>query len=99
MRFKDTRMGGAQLFMSTNIQWQSFQLTKADRAKIKNQQPVCLGMTGLSRAGKSMLANTLVEKHNSFGKYIYGFIVDNPCQGLNQRVSVKKIDLTFDNEH
>ena len=35
MRFKDTRMGGAQLFMSTNIQWQSFQLTKADRAKIK----------------------------------------------------------------
>ena len=34
--------------MSTNIQWQSFKLTEADRAKIKNQQPLCLWMTGLS---------------------------------------------------
>ena len=88
----------AQPFMSTNIQCQSFKLTEADRAKIKNQQPLCLGMTGLPGAGKSTLANTLVEKLNSFGKYIYGFIGDNPRQGLNQRVSVKKIDLTFDNE-
>ena len=85
--------------MSTNIQWQSFKLTEADRAKIKNQQPLCLGMTGLPGAGKSTLANTLVEKLNSFGKYIYGFIGDNPRQGLNQRVSVKKVDLTFNNEH
>lgn len=88
----------AQPFMSTNIQWQSFKLTEADRAKIKNQQPLCLGMTGLSGAGKWTLANTLVEKLNSFGKYIYGFIGDNSLQGLNQRVSVKKVDLTFDNE-
>lgn len=26
--------------MSNNIQWQSFKLTEADRAKIKNQQPM-----------------------------------------------------------
>ena len=55
-------------------------------------------MTGVSDAGKSTLANTLVEKLNSFGKYINGFIGDNPRQDLNQRVSVKKINLTFDNE-
>ena len=85
--------------MSTNIQEQSFKLNEADRAKIKHQQPLCLSMTGFPDAGNSMLANALVEKLNSFGKYIYGFIGDNPRQGLNQRVSVKKIDLTFDNEH
>ena len=56
-------------------------------------------MTGVSDAGKATLAKTLVEKLNSFGKYIYGFIGDNPRQGLNQRVSVKKVDLTFNNEH
>ena len=85
--------------MSTNVQWQSFKLTESDRAKIKDQQPLCLWMTGLPGAGKSTLANALVEKLNSFGKYIYGFIGDNPRQGLNQRVSVKKINLMFKNEH
>ena len=85
--------------MSTNIEWQGFNLAEADRAKIKNQQPLCLGMTGLSGARKSTLANTLVEKLNSFGKYIYGFIDDNPHHVLNLRLSVKNINLTFDNEH
>mgnify|MGYP003684505061 CR=1 FL=1 len=51
------------------------------------------------RRWKSTLANALVEKPNSFGKYTYGFIGDNPRHGLNQRVNVKKINLTFDNEH
>ena len=83
--------------MSINIQWQSFKLSESDRANIKNHQPLCFWMTGLSGAGKSTLANALIEKLNSFGKYIYGFIGDNPRHGLNQRVSVKKIDLTFDN--
>lgn len=85
--------------MSTNFKLQSFKLTELDRAKIKNQQPLCLWMTSLSGAEKSTLANALVEKLNSFGKYIYGFIGDNLRQGLNQRASVKKIDLTFNNEH
>jgi hypothetical protein len=26
--------------MSTNIKWQNFKLTEADRARIKNQQPM-----------------------------------------------------------
>jgi len=57
--------------MSTNIQWQSFKLTEVDRAKIKNQQPLCLWMTGLSGAGKSTLANALEEKLNQVGKHTY----------------------------
>lgn len=70
--------------MSTNIKWQSFKLTEADRAKIKNQQPLCLWMTGLSGAGKSTLANALEEKLNSLGKHTYILDGDNLRHGLNQ---------------
>ena len=70
--------------MSTNIQWQSFKLTETDRAKIKNQQPLCLWMTGLSGAGKSTLANALEEKLNALGKHTYILDGDNLRHGLNQ---------------
>jgi len=70
--------------MSTNIQWQSFKLTEADRAKIKDQQPLCLWMTGLSGAGKSTLANALEEKLNGLGKHTYILDGDNLRHGLNQ---------------
>ena len=70
--------------MSTNIQWQSFNLTEADRAKIKDQQPLCLWMTGLSGSGKSTLANALEEKLNQLGKHTYILDGDNLRHGLNQ---------------
>ena len=70
--------------MSNNIQWQSFKLTEADRAKIKYQQPLCLWMTGLSGAGKSTLANALEEKLNGLGKHTYILDGDNLRHGLNQ---------------
>ena len=70
--------------MSTNIQWQSFKLTESDRAKIKDQQPLCLWMTGLSGSGKSTLANALEEKLNQLGKHTYILDGDNLRHGLNQ---------------
>ena len=70
--------------MSTNIRWQSFKLTEADRAKIKHQAPMCLWMTGLSGAGKSTLANALEEKLNQLGKHTYILDGDNLRYGLNQ---------------
>ena len=70
--------------MSTNIQWQSFKLTESDRAKIKDQQPLCLWMTGLSGAGKSTLANALEEKLNGLGKHTYILDGDNLRHSLNQ---------------
>jgi len=73
--------------MSTNIQWQNFKLTEADRAKIKNQQPLCLWMTGLSGAGKSTLANALEVKLNQLGKHTYILDGDNLRHGLNQDLS------------
>ena len=70
--------------MSSNVQWQSFKLTEADRAKIKDQQPLCLWMTGLSGSGKSTLANAVEEKLNGLGKHTYILDGDNLRHGLNQ---------------
>lgn len=70
--------------MSTNIQLQNFKLTQADRAKLKNQHPLCIWMTGLSGAGKSTLANALEEKLNHLGKHTYILDGDNLRHGLNQ---------------
>ena len=70
--------------MNSNIKWQRFNLTKADRAKIKNQKPLCLWLTGLSGAGKTTLANALEEKLNNLGKHTYILDGDNLRHGLNQ---------------
>lgn len=70
--------------MSNNIKWQSFKLTEADRAKIKNQQPLCLWMTGLSGSGKSTLANALEVKLNALGMHTYILDGDNLRHGLNK---------------
>lgn len=78
--------------MSTNIQWQSFKLTEADRAKIKNQQPICLWMTGLSGAGKSTLANAVEEKLNQLDKHTYILDGDNLRHGLNQDLGFRVED-------
>ncbi|MBT5472554.1 MAG: adenylyl-sulfate kinase [Nitrospina sp.] len=68
---------------SLNTQWQNFKLTETDRAKIKDQTPLCLWMTGLSGSGKSTLANALEVKLNALGRHTYILDGDNLRQGLN----------------
>jgi len=62
---------------------QNFKLTETDRAKIKDQTPLCLWMTGLSGSGKSTLANALEVKLNALGRHTYILDGDNLRQGLN----------------
>ncbi len=68
---------------SLNTQWQNFKLTETDRAKIKDQTPLCLWMTGLSGSGKSTLANALEVKLNALGHHTYILDGDNLRHGLN----------------
>ena len=90
-KFKNEN-GKDQPFMS-NIQWQSFKLTESDRAKIKNQQPLCLWMTGLSGAGKSTLANALEEKLNRSANIPTSWTATT-SGGLNQDlVSVWRLEM------
>ena len=69
--------------INKNIQFQHFTLTQTERAKIKQQTPMCLWMTGLSGAGKSTIANALEQEFNRKGKHTYILDGDNLRHGLN----------------
>ena len=78
--------------MDKNIKFQHFALTQTERAKIKQQTPICLWMTGLSGAGKSTLANALEQELNKKGKHTYILDGDNLRHGLNSDLGFTETD-------
>ena len=78
--------------MDKNIKFQHFALTQTERAKIKQQTPMCLWMTGLSGAGKSTLANALEQELNSKGRHTYILDGDNLRHGLNSDLGFSDAD-------
>ena len=78
--------------MDKNIKFQHFALTQTERAKIKQQTPICLWMTGLSGAGKSTLANALEQELNKKGKHTYILDGDNLRHGLNSDLGFSEAD-------
>jgi adenylylsulfate kinase len=78
--------------MDKHIQFQHFALTQTERAKIKQQTPMCLWMTGLSGAGKSTLANALEQELNRCGKHTYILDGDNLRHGLNSDLGFSDAD-------
>jgi adenylyl-sulfate kinase len=78
--------------MDKHIQFQHFALTQTERAKIKQQTPMCLWMTGLSGAGKSTLANALEQELNKKGKHTYILDGDNLRHGLNSDLGFSEVD-------
>ena len=89
--------------MDKNIKFQYFVLTQTERAKIKQQTPMCLWMTGLSGAGKSTLANALEQELNKQGKHTYILdqqpLVYNINQILNpDLIAVREKNMKFNAE-
>ena len=78
--------------MDKNIKFQHFALTQTERAKIKQQSPMCLWMTGLSGAGKSTLANAVEQELNRKGKHTYILDGDNLRHGLNSDLGFTEAD-------
>lgn len=75
--------------MNKNLTWHTSNITKIQRAKLKNQKPCVVWFTGLSGSGKSTLANALEEKLFNLGYHTYILDGDNVRHGLNK-------DLGFD---
>ncbi len=70
--------------MDKNIVWHDHQVTKDDRAGIKEQKPCILWFTGLSGSGKSTIANAVESRLVSMGKHTYLLDGDNIRMGLNR---------------
>ena len=67
-----------------NLSWQSFDVNREVRAKMKGQRPAIVWFTGLSGSGKSTVAN-LVEKRLAVeGRHAYILDGDNIRHGLNK---------------
>jgi len=68
---------------ASNIQWQALDIDKAVRARLKQQRPCVLWLTGLSGAGKSSIANLVDRRLCELGRHAYLLDGDNLRHGLN----------------
>lgn len=74
-----------------NIVWHNTQVSKLDRANLKQQKPFVIWLTGLSGSGKSTLANALDGYLHAQQYHSYLLDGDNVRHGLNK-------DLGFDHD-
>ena len=77
---------------STNVIWKDTDITPEMRADIKGQRPLTLWFTGLSGAGKTVLANALEKRLFAMGKHTMLLDGDNMRHGLNKNLGFKEQD-------
>jgi bifunctional enzyme CysN/CysC len=76
----------------SNLYWQSFEISREHHAKSKHQRPAVLWLTGLSGAGKSLLANLAEQKLASMQRHTFLLDGDNIRQGLNRDLGFSHAD-------
>ena len=69
---------------AANIRWQALDVDKSVRARLKQQRPCVLWLTGLSGAGKSTIANLVDKRLSDLGRHTYLLDGDNIRHGLNR---------------
>lgn len=77
---------------ASNIHWQALEVTKENRAAIKNQTPKCFWFTGLSGSGKSTIASAFDAALLRSGKHTYVLDGDNIRHGLNRDLGFTDTD-------
>jgi bifunctional enzyme CysN/CysC len=77
---------------AANTYFQSFEITKTARARLKGHKPALLWFTGLSGAGKSTIADHLEKKLNALGKHTFLLDGDNVRHGLNRDLGFTEAD-------
>ncbi len=75
-----------------NLTWQRLDITREFRADKMGQKPVTVWFTGLSGAGKSVLANEVEKALNIMGRYTMLLDGDNIRMGLNQNLGFEEQD-------
>lgn len=67
-----------------NLTYQSFDVNREVRARLKGQVPSIVWFTGLSGSGKSTVANLMEKRLTAEGKHTYILDGDNVRHGLNK---------------
>ena len=77
---------------ASNIHWQALTVDRDKRAKLKNQRPAVVWLTGLSGAGKSTIANLVEMKLNRMNRHSFLLDGDNVRHGLNKDLGFTEAD-------
>jgi bifunctional enzyme CysN/CysC len=77
---------------STNVHWQSVEVTKQARSRLAGHRPSVVWFTGLSGAGKSTVANLLERRLHALGCHTYLLDGDNVRHGLNHDLGFTEVD-------
>jgi bifunctional enzyme CysN/CysC len=77
---------------ANNIHFQATDVTRSHRAKLKNQNPAVIWMTGLSGSGKSSIANVLEKKLLNMKRHTILLDGDNIRLGLNKDLGFSDTD-------
>ena len=77
---------------SDNIFLQKTKVNKLDRAKLLNQKPLCLWLTGLTGSGKTTIAVALEKRLSQLGKLTYILDGDNIRLGINKDLGFAEKD-------
>ena len=75
-----------------NLYWQNFAIDREHHARSKNQRPAVLWLTGLSGAGKSMLANLVEQRLARMMRHTFLLDGDNIRHGLNNDLGFSLAD-------
>ncbi|MBJ9756210.1 sulfate adenylyltransferase subunit CysN [Burkholderia cepacia] len=95
-RFTNDTVGAGMLHFALrrahNVHWQAVDVDRAARAAQKAQTPRIVWLTGLSGAGKSMIANLVEKRLHALGKHTYLLDGDNVRHGLNRDLGFTEAD-------
>ncbi|MCW8924801.1 MAG: sulfate adenylyltransferase subunit CysN, partial [Xanthomonadales bacterium] len=80
------------LHRGKNLSWQSFEINRALRARMKNQRPAVIWFTGLSASGKSTIADIVEQKLTAQHRHTYLLDGDNFRHGLNKDLGFTDAD-------
>jgi bifunctional enzyme CysN/CysC len=75
-----------------NVHWQAIDVSRDRRAKLKNQKPAVVWLTGLSGAGKSTIANLVDRKLARMNRHSFLLDGDNVRHGLNRDLGFTDAD-------
>jgi bifunctional enzyme CysN/CysC len=75
-----------------NIHWQATDIMRDHHARLKNQKPTVLWMTGLSGSGKSTIANAVEKKLARVNRHTFLLDGDNLRHGLNKDLGFTDAD-------
>ena len=80
------------LHRGQNLSWQSFEINRESRARMKHQKPKVIWFTGLSASGKSSIADIVEQKLVAQNRHTYLLDGDNFRHGLNKDLGFTDAD-------